>query len=185
MSWLVDNVNALYVLLIITSAGLVVAWRFNQRVKFLALAGLPLLIMVVLYLLTKVWITDRAQLEQNVREMATAVQKGNVDDLFKHISKDFNYRGQTRESLYELARRSVNRNQISGVSISSFQVLEISRDKKLAKTRFRVRASGSAGEQFFMTEADFVLEGDRWMLKTTRFYNPIADQDQEIGVPGL
>ena len=33
MDWLVDSANAFYILFVVIAAGLVVAWRFNQRVK--------------------------------------------------------------------------------------------------------------------------------------------------------
>lgn len=186
MSWLVDNANALYVLLVIVAAGLVVAWRFNQRVKFLGLAVFPLLLIGVVLLLTVFVVSDSKQLEMNVNAMADAVVAGNVDDLFKHIAKDFNYKGMTREMLYEAARNSIQKNQIREVRITNFRP-EVSRSEKTAKTRFHVSAWATGAEQpkMFVTEADFVLDGEQWKLKTMRFYPPIGNQDQEIGIPGL
>ena len=63
----------------------------------------------------------------------------------------------------------------------------ISRAKKTAKTSFRVSAWAAGNEQpyLFITQADFVLEGKDWKLKTMRFYNPLVDQDKEIDLPGL
>jgi hypothetical protein len=184
MSWLVDNVNVLYVLLIIISAGLVVAWRFNQRVKFLLLAGVPPLVMILLYLLTMVWITDRAQIEQNVHEMADSVQRGNVDGVFKHISKDFKTENETtRETLYQLAQQSIKANQVNEILIRGFKVTELSRDQKVAKATFYVHANAGGEVRIFITDADFVLEGDRWLLKTVTFLMP--GSNQKISVPGL
>lgn len=185
MSWLVDNAIPLYILLVIIAAGLVVAWRFNQRVKFLALAVIPLVLIGVIFLLTLFVVSDSKQLEMNVNAMADAVVAGKVDDLFAHISKDFNYKGMTREVLYEAARQSIQKNQVREVSIRQFSA-DISSDRKAAKTRFRVLARvAGADPRPFITEADFVLEGDQWKLKTMRFFNPMVNQDQEIGIPGL
>ena len=160
MSWLVDNANALYIFFAIGVAALVVAWRFNRRVLFLGLALIPVLLIGVIFLLTLFVGSDSKQLEMNVNAMADAVVAGNVDELFKHISKDFNYRGMTREMLFEAARNSIQKNQVREVSIRQFKA-EISRDQKIAKTRFRVLAwvAGEEQPKPFITEADFVLEG--------------------------
>jgi energy-coupling factor transporter transmembrane protein EcfT len=185
MDWLIDSANTLYILLAICIAGLVVVWRFNQRVKFLFFAGIPLLLILLLFLVTQLFTSDSKQLEENVNEMAAAVQQGKVEELFKHISKDFNYKGMTRDVLHEFAAKSIQRNQIKDIAIRNFKA-EVIRPQKLAKTRFLVKATGANNELHpFVTEADFVLEGERWMLKTVRFYNPLVNQDQEIGVPGL
>jgi hypothetical protein len=186
MSWLVDNANALYILGLIIAAALVVAWRFNQRVKFLGLAVIPLLLMGVIFLLTRFVISDSKQLEMNVNAMADAVVAGDVDALFAHIFKDFSYKGMTREMLYEAARQSIQMNRVRDVNIRQFKA-EISPDRKTAKTRFRVAAWEIGEEQPrpFITEADFVREGAQWKLKTMRFFNPMVNQDQEIGIPSL
>ena len=63
MSWLVDNANGLYVWLAVVAAGLVVAWRFNQRVKFLGLAAIPVLLIGLIFLLTRFFVSDSKQLE--------------------------------------------------------------------------------------------------------------------------
>jgi hypothetical protein len=184
MSWLVDNANALYVLSAIMSASLIVAWRFNQRVKFLGLAVIPLLVIGLIFLLTLVVVSDSKQLEMNVNAMAEAVVAGKVDDVFKHVSKDFRWKGIDRELMYAGVKKSIEGHKINGVRISSFRIEEVSRATKLAKTSFLVTAKADS-EIMFRTEADFVLEGDEWKLKTMRFYRPVGGQDQEIDLPGL
>jgi hypothetical protein len=191
MSWLVDNANALYVLLIIVAAGLVVAWRFNQRVKFLALAVIPLLLIGVLFLLTCLVISDSKQLEMNVNAMADAVRDGEVDDLFKHISNDFSYQYQnqkmTRDQLYEAARQVIQRGRVGNIRITQFKVEEVSRANKTANVKFKVTPFDGNGDVMppFVTQARFVLEGEQWKLKTVDFYKSFVDTDQKIGIPGL
>jgi hypothetical protein len=187
MSWLVDNANTFYVLLGVVAAGFVVTWRFNQRVKFLGYAAGTLCVIGLLWLITVFVWTDCKQLKSNVDAMADAVVQGKVDDLFKHISKDFVYKGMTREMLYEAARRSIKGNKISNIRITQFNVEEISRDKKFAKVKFNVTAWDAQGETPypFTTKAEFVLEGEEWELKTMKFFKTFVDTDQEIAVPGL
>src|SRR5689334_260435 len=102
MFWLVDNAGSLYVALGIAAAGCVVAWRFTARVKYLGYALGILFLLGVLWSLTLLVVTDRGQLRNNVLAMRDAVVAGKPDDLFKHISADFDYRGVKRDTLFEL-----------------------------------------------------------------------------------
>ena len=186
MSWLIDNAGTFYLLLGITAAGLVIAWQVNQRAKFLGYAAGILVLIGIIWLLTQFAPrTDRQQLEANVDAMARAVVDGKTDDLFKHISPQFNYKQMTRDILHKKARAAVKVYNVTDVRITKFNVDELSREKKFAKTSFRVSAWYAGNEQpyLFGTEADFVLEGDQWMLKTMRFYNPLVNQNQEMDLP--
>jgi hypothetical protein len=182
MSWLVDNANALYVLLAIIAAGLVVAWRFNQRVKFLGLAVIPLLLIGVIYLLTRFVVSDSKQLELNVDAMRKAVVAGNVDDLFTHVSKDFRYKGIDRELMYAGAKLKMAEHKVNDIAIRSFRVEQVSRADRFAKASFLMRA-GAEQDILLRIETDFVLENDQWLLKTMRFYLPQGGD--EIDLPGL
>jgi hypothetical protein len=184
MSWLVDNAKTLYVLLGLLAVAMVMVWRSNRQNRYLAYAAGALALMGIVYVLTLFYISDNKQLEMNVNAMADAVVAGKVDDLFKHVSKDFKWKGIGRDELYKSTQVAVKDHQVTQVNISSFRVEEVSRSKAFAKTSFLVTAT--AGNQImFRTEADFVLEGEQWKLKTMRFFRPIGGQDQEIDLPGL
>src|SRR5262249_35554226 len=181
MSWYVDNATTLYILLGIIAAALVVTWRFNQRVKFLGYAAGVLAAGVLLWLLTLLVPTDRKQIEGNVHAMAKAVQEGKVDDLFKHVSEDFVYKGLTRKMLYEAAKKEIAHSKVTKIRITQFDVEHISRSNKSAKVRFKVTAFNNEQQPFpFVTKADFVLEGENWKLKGMKFYKSFVDTDQEI-----
>ncbi len=184
MSWFVDNANALYVLLGIVAAGLLAMCWLNKRVKFLGYAAGVVVLIGLVWLMTQFGNSDAKQLETNVNAMADAVVAGKVDELFKHVSKDFNYKGMSREILNVAAQREMRAGRVKGLRISSFRVEEVSRANKSATTSFLVRVTGD-GEGFFRTQADFVLEGDQWKLKSMRFYNPAVEQDKEIDLPGI
>jgi hypothetical protein len=184
MSWLVDNANTLYILLGLLAAALVFIWRSNRQIKYLGYAAGALVLIGLIWILGRFYISDSKQLEMNVNAMADAVVNGKVDDLFKHISKDFVYKGMTRDTLYEVARKSIQANKIANIGITQFKVEEISRHNKTAKARFTVTPFVAAEQpRPFATQAEFVLEGEQWKLKAVRFF--LFGTDQEISLPGL
>ena len=183
MSWLVDNANTFYILLGMIAAGLLLIWRNNRQSKYFGFTAGVLVVIGLVWLLTQFHVSDRKQLENNVKAMRDAVVARKVDDLFKHISKDFRYKGLGRDLMYAGVKRAMETHKINDVGITSFSVDEVSRAKKFAKTTFRVSASVDR-DILFITQADFALEGDQWKLITLRFYNPVT-QDQELELPGL
>jgi len=186
MSWLVDNASSFYILLAVIAAGLVVPWRFNARVKFLGFALGAVVLIGLIWVLTLFVTSDSKQLEQNVQAMASAIEAGRMDDLFQHVSKDFNYKGLSREGLYVVAQKAMATQRVSSVAITQFRVEEASRADKFAKTRFQVTVRTKDEQTYlFVTEGDFVLEGDAWRLKTMRFKPAMGNQDQEITLPGM
>jgi O-antigen ligase len=185
MSWLVDNATNICLLLVVVAAGFVVAWRFNQRVKCLVIAAGLLAFAALFWIATRYITTDAKQLEDNVHAMARAVEAGKVDDLFKHISKDFDYHKMTRDELYKLARKAIESHKVNGISVRQFKVLEVSRSAKKARASFTVSGMAADVQFIYRVETDFVLEGDEWKLKTMRFYNPAVNQTEEIRLPGI
>jgi hypothetical protein len=189
MSWFVDNAATLYILFGLVAAGLVVAWRFNQRVKFLGYAAGVLAVMGLLWLLSLFVPTDRKQLRDNVDAMAKAVIDGNVDDLFKHISKDFRYESGaqklTRDQLYEAARGVIKNRQVGGINITRFKVESVSRADKNARVKFGVNAYDTKGAVIgrFDVDGHFELEGEHWKLKSVDFYQ--FNSTEKMGIPGL
>lgn len=178
MSWLIDNANTFHILLAILGVACLAIWRFNSRVKYLAFAVGALAGMVFLWLLSVNVKTDRQQLEDAVNEMARGVENKQLDRVFKHISNDFRYGGNTREMLYNTAQSRIKEHEVKDIRINRFQA-EIDREKKHARTGFFVSASADR-LILFRAEADFQLDGDSWKMKTIRFYL----KDQEIDITG-
>lgn len=184
MAWLADNATPICILLAIIAAAFVVTWRFNQRVKFLGYAAGVLALLVAFWLATRFIDSDSKQLEKNVRAMAQAVMDGKMDDLFKHISKDFTYNEMTREMLYEASRRSIEGHRVADIHITKFRA-EPLRGNNTARASFNISGTAADASFFYRVETDFVLEGEAWKLKTMRFYNPVVNQDKEIRLPGI
>src|SRR5690349_122568 len=89
MSWLIDHANVVYILLGIVALGFVTAWWLNKRVKFLAYALLPLALIGLFWLFTRMVVTDQQQIQLNVEAMAEAVVNQDADRLFRHVSTKF------------------------------------------------------------------------------------------------
>ena len=187
MSWFVDNATGLYILLCVIAAGLIAAWRFNQRVKFLIFAGFALAVIPIVWIAAELIGSDSRQLEQGVRDMAVAVETGRVNTLFDQIANDFDYKGLSRKALYDLTQNAIKSNKIREIRITQFKVDEVSRANKQAKVSFGVTAYAAADDRPypFVTKADFVLEDGQWKMKGMRFFKTFVNTDQEIQLPGI
>jgi hypothetical protein len=179
MSWFVDNANVLYVLFGIVAVGLLLIWRNNRQAKYLGFTAGVLVLIGLVWLATQFYVSDSKQIENNVNAMAEAVVAGKVDDLFKHISKDFVWKGKNRDLMYEGVKGAIAQHKITHVRISSFRAEDVSRAEKVAKTSFLVNATANK-EILLRTEADFILEGEQWKLKTMRFYLPTGGQEIDL-----
>jgi uncharacterized membrane protein (Fun14 family) len=185
MSWLVDNANIVYLLLGSIALGFIVAGWLTRRVKFFALALIPLTLIGLFWLLTRVVVTDQQQIHNSVDAMAMAVVNQDADTLFKHVSKDFQHHGRNRQEMHDGVARAIKMHKVKEAFISNFQATDVSRTKGTAKASFRVRVDDQAGETVFFArcEAAFVLEADQWKLNGIEFFNAVANQDQPMNIP--
>ena len=182
MSWIVDNAFALYFVLGIVAAGLLLVWYNNRQIKFLGYAAAAVALIGVVWLVAHFFASDGKQLEQNVLEMRDAALARNVDDLFRHVSKDFRYKTMDRDMLYARVKVLIGKLNVTDIGITNFKIDDVSREKRLATISFMVTPHPDR-EKTFRTEADFVLEGDQWKLKTLRFFGPAGGP--EVDIPGL
>ena len=83
MSWLVDNANLWYVLFGMAALGTGAAWWLRRETKYLVGVTIAVGVILLLWLLTRLVVTDRQQLELNisqldlvalVQQVATALQ---------------------------------------------------------------------------------------------------------------
>jgi hypothetical protein len=185
MSWLVDNANIVYILLGLVALGFLVAGWLTRRVKFFALALIPLAVIGLFWLLTRTVVTDRQQIHNSIDAMAAAVVNQDGEALFKHVSKEFLHKGMSRKEMHDRVGRAIKLHKVKQAFISDFTATEVSRATGKAKASFRVRVDDQGGEIVFFArcETDFVLEADQWKLKSIDFFNPVANQDQPLDIP--
>jgi hypothetical protein len=154
-----------------------VGWR-ERRTRYLAAAGIALGLILVIWGLSRLIVTDRQQLEINIRAMAAAVVDGNKDVFLKHLAKDFAFEGMDRQALaaYVASRARA----IDHVRIWRFEVEKLDRHKGTAQALFGVTVNGDFMIRF---RVQFVLEGEHWRLQKPASINPFADQPMKL--PGF
>jgi hypothetical protein len=181
MSWIVDNAIPLYILFGFIAAGLLLIWYNNRQPKYLCYAAGALAGVGLVWLLSMFFISDRQQLALNIRAMRDAVLERDAHKLFKHVSKDFQYKIMDRDAMYVAVKAHIAQLKVEDIGITGVQFDEVSREKRFAKISFQTTPHPDRRQ--FRTEADFVLEGEQWKLKTIRIYGPAGGD--EIEVPGL
>ena len=184
MSWLIDHVDVIYILLGIVALGFITAGWLTRRVKFFVYAAVPLLLIGLIWLLTRFVVTDRQQIEANVGTMADAVVAGDQQTLFKHVSREFSHNHMTREELAKRVTTIAALYKITEVKIWEFEITELSRGNRSAKARFNATVFNRDGPiRVVLCLAEFVLEDNQWKLRHIDFREP-AHPDQPIHIPG-
>lgn len=192
-SWLEDNFWFLIIgLSIFGLAFAYLGWRTRQRYYAIA-AGTAVILMGLVWLLPLVLPrlfgeSDSQQIRRKIREMADAVKVADLDRIFSHISRDFNYRGHGRADFRQRSAEVLRSRQVEAVIVWDFEDLEIARKDRTAKVRFLVKPRGpwQGSEAGYPCEADFVLDSDgQWRMKGFQIFNPFVESDQPIPVPGF
>src|SRR5262245_1641826 len=122
MDWIVDNATKFYIFLGLIALALVLIWRNNRQNKYLGYAVGVLVAMGLIWLLRQFYASDSMQLNQIVEAMAQGVIDCKPDDVFKHVSKDFAYKGLTRDMLYKATQKSIESHEVTRIKITSFKV---------------------------------------------------------------
>ena len=185
MSWFIDHANILYLLFGIIALGFVTAWWLNKRVKFLAYAGVAVLLIAAVWLLTYLIPTDRKEIHDAVQTMAGAVVSGDDKELFKHVSREFRHNNLNREQLAAIVKGIAAQHKLGEVKIWQFECDEVSREKGLAKAHFNATVFDGEGNpmRIVLCVATFALEDGQWKLRAIDFREP-AHPDQPIpGAP--
>jgi hypothetical protein len=183
MSWLIDSAEIWYALLGIVALGFGTAWWMNRRAKYLLGVVVAISLITLLWLLTRLVVTERKQLKLNVRAMADAVVEGKADVLLNHFAGDFEFQGRKRKELADGVVRRAKQYQVSEIVISAFDVEELKDLRATVFFRATVHSRGEDRPYLVACRASFVKENDRWRVREVRFYNPLVNQNQPITLP--
>jgi hypothetical protein len=189
MNWLADYANVVYILLAIAALGLAVAGWVTRRVKFFALAAIPIVLIGLFWLLTQFVVSDKQQIERNVQAIADAAVAKDGNALVKHLSRDFNYNGLPRDKISELVNHTINQSQISEIKLWDWdwdsEKSHISRDKKSASAKFKITVHSAKIDRpvVVLCLTEFVLEDGQWKLKSFDSRNPMAPEQKMPGAP--
>jgi hypothetical protein len=185
MSWLIDNANAWYVLFGIIALGFAMAWWVNRDKKYLIGVVAALGCLALVWLLTRLVVTDRLQLQINVRAMADATLDGKADLIEKHLARDFHLQGRSvaRDALAQAAVQRAKQYGVHDIVISAFDVEELTAQS--AKVFFRATVHHRAEDRPYpiACRGQFVREDGQWKLKDIQFFNALVNQNQPITVP--
>ncbi|MCI0380988.1 MAG: hypothetical protein L0215_25670 [Gemmataceae bacterium] len=169
--WLVDNAKISFLFLGIVALCFGVAFWLNKRVKYLGGVAAAVVAIAFVWMLTRIVVTDRIQLELNLHAMAEAVVAGKTSDLLEHFAKDFEFRSYDRASAAKYAVDIAARYKVGQVRFWSVDVEEVSREKKLATVGFNLTVFDNQGAVLHVDEVQcrFVLENDKWKLQQAKF----------------
>lgn len=183
MSSLVDNANTWYVLFAIVGIAFFAAWWLHRRNKLLLGTVAAVGLIALLWLLTRLVVTDRQQLEANVHAMADAALQGKADALVKLFADDFEFQGRKRKDLADGIARGAKQYKVSDVVISGFDVEEL--QERSAKVFFRTTIHHGIDDRPYLVgcRALFVKQGEQWRLKNVEFYNPVVNERIHVPIP--
>jgi len=184
--WLFEGRLSVYVFLLLIGCLLLVLW-WQQRDRRLIYAVSAVGLAALLYfLLDVVRQTPREQVEATIREMADAVNKHDVDRLFRHVSDNFKYRGRDKKEFRERVRSALDTYGVKNARIKNLRFLK--EDAAAGQVTVRFDGKADTNQEWTLAlpcEVDFIREGDgQWRMKAIRFYNPVRSEE-EWDIPGL
>ncbi len=184
LGWFVDHATAWYLLLGIITLILVAAWYLHRRLVYLAGAAVAVGLILMVWLLTRLVITDRVQLLRNIQTMADAVRAGKPDEAFRHFSADFHFQHLKREEFCRRAAKVIRSQRVSDLHLWDFDIEELDRAKGTARVAFRARATLEGDRpNLALCRLHFRLEGGQWRLLNLQLFNPVTDTDRPINLP--
>jgi hypothetical protein len=183
--WLVDHAGLFYFLLGLAAVGLAAAWWLNRQVKYLLGAVFVIGLLFLVWLLGRLIVTDRQHLQRNIEEMAQAVGDNKPGEIVKHLAADFDYQGIKKSAAEDRLGSAIRGHGVTFVRVWGFDVEHLSRAEGKAIVEFQARVDTRANEPAFLCRCrtEFVLEGEKWRLRTFKILPPLGSGDQEIRIP--
>jgi hypothetical protein len=174
--WLVDDPGVLYALLGALALALSAGWWFTRRRPYLIGLSVVVLLVVVVWLIARFTETDAKQIKGKLEAMAAGVEARNPDQIFLHISKDFQLQDRySKDAFRQRVDQVIRSGDVQKVEISDVEVHELDRTRRTAIVYFQARVDGTQFQEFrkFRCAATFVLDGDnQWRLKNFKVFRP-------------
>jgi hypothetical protein len=186
-TFLADPSTALYAILGVVALGFgVVAARRQKRSDAINFAIVAVVLLAV-FLIDQAFESPREAVARKLKEMESASQANKYDDLFKHVSDKFQYKGIDKKGLREKANlaatffpegvRIWNVNRPNFKQVDDGTVEQEFDVQPVNSPQFRHQCVG-----VFKKEAD-----GQWRLTTFRLYPVVSEggERQEVSIPGL
>ena len=186
LDWLFEGRLAIYLFLLLIAGVLAFIWRSVRNRRLLAAAGVFVFLAVLYWILNLLVETPREQIERKMGEMKTALNKPDLDTVFRHTSESFKFRGYDKKSARKHAEEALSSRRVRNIQVWEVEVEELDRTKKTAKVNFKVKAdnSMSSGAEFALCRSVWVLDADgEWRMQTCNLYNPFIDTNSPLTFP--
>lgn len=180
-TWLVDNANIVYFVLGVTALGLGVAGFLTGRARYLGWAGGVVGLMLLFWLLTRLYPTDRKQMVANLETMKQGVLDRNADAIFHLVARDFKFQEMDRKELYHAISRTIQHHKVQSIHLWDQQA---SLENGRGEVTFNFRADAEGDLHYLASaRAIFVKEESVWKLRELKIYPIGLKMENEIRVP--
>ena len=176
MYWFLDNAIYWYILLGIVGLIIGAVWWGNRQPKILIGVAVVVGAMALIWLLTRLIVTDYRQIDSILHEMADAAVDGKPTVFLNHLAKDFDYEGKKGPIVAEKTADAAKRYKIYDIAITGLDLEEVKQDTAKVFFRATLRTRLDERPQVIECHAVFVGEGDHWKLKGIRFNFPLSNQ---------
>jgi hypothetical protein len=177
--WLFEGRTGIYVVLAGVVVLLLILWWQSRKRWLLLGMGVAAALVGLYALLDYVVETDREQIVRKVKEMTAAVNAGNLDAAFVHVSDQFRSpKGRTKQDLRQEGQTYLNDKIVERVEMWDVVCIERpSRENKTTKVFFKVKVDGP---QIFLADCDATFDfhpEHGWRLKSVRLLKPGTNEE--------
>jgi hypothetical protein len=170
-------------------AAAVIAFRARTRTAWM-IAASAFLLLGGLFLIDRLFASDREKIIASVQTMADAVDHRDLDRVFSQISETFSYGPVLKPAFRQFCADATRNHRVDSMKVWNIQVMQFNQSHHQAEVRFqfKIKAGGRLGgieEVFYTCKAIYILDADgQWRLQTFRVY-PMSTADQPLTIPGL
>jgi hypothetical protein len=183
LSWLVDHAVLLYVLFGCVAVAFAAGWWLTRKRPHLIGLAIALALIALVWLLSLLILTDRQQIERNIREMAQGVTDKKPESVAKHLSSNFSYGRVTRATAAKEIGDVIQRQQLGAIEVLGVDFEDVSRNEGKATVNFRVRVEFTTGQYPFRCHSHFVIEDGQWRMKDFELRNFATDEPIPVPLP--
>ena len=167
--WIADNASLFYLLFGLCALGLVAGWWMTRRRPYL-LALIPFVVlMLVVWIITRTTETEPQRLQRIVEDMAQGVRDGDPKRVTQHFATNCTFRNHKGDAFRTYVTEHVGRGRAKDVTVSKFAFENVTRAKGTAKVEFWAHTEEAHGLPI-RCEADFVIEGGKWKMSAFNFF---------------
>ena len=190
--WLFDEALTVYLILGLAGAAFALAW-WKLRKKYYAVGVGVVVVLVVAYIVLHfLFETASNQMKRRVHDIADSVEKKQIETVLeKNLSDDFHTGRYDKKGFIDRAHQLADQFSITSLSVWEEQVIEIDREKRIAKFGFNARPHrGQETTPWYRIVAVFVMtpkeswwQKEEWKMQSFQYFNGVADSERPLDIP--